>query len=147
MAYLDAWEEELTDFVKKYYQDFFNKNGFVFLRKDSGCFIYSDSAVLLKIENKQKKYIVQIGQASDSVFWDWELFISNFKFMDYKISESDVGNRKNVLLKSVNRDDYSGNVNILSRNLKRIKTDLASDKYKKTKEQLVNLELERIRFQ
>ncbi len=151
MSFLDAWEEELTGFIKGYYQDFLLKQNFKFVKKEvaadgTGKFVYTDSNLVIKIGVKEKKYTLELGQVDDRKFWSLSLILANFKFIDYKITENDTDARRNVLLQPDNTDNYSGVVNTLTQNLKRIREEFAEDNFDKVKEQLINLEMEKQSF-
>ena len=149
MAFLDSWEEELNDFVKKHYSGFFNKNGFKFLKKEAGqgggAMIFSDSAVLLEIATNKNMFMIKIGK-EEGQFLGLDMIKANFKITDYRIDDDDVVNRKKALLDGFNADDYSGNVTYLTNNFNKIKNLFSSANYNETKVQLEKLSLEKLKY-
>jgi hypothetical protein len=151
MAYLDKWEEELNDFVKKHYQSFFIKNQFVFLKKESGqggmgVMIFSDSRIQIRVVNKNGRFSIELGKGDTGLFWSLDLIKAHFKISDYKIDEDDLANRKKALLDTFNLEDYSGYVSYLNTNFNKIKNLLSSAKYIETKVQLEKLSLEKLKY-
>jgi hypothetical protein len=149
MAFLDSWEEELNDFVKKYYQNFFVKNGFKFLKKEAGqgggLMIFSDSDLLVEVINNKKRLMIRIGRTEGELF-GLDMIKAYFKITDYRIDEEDTINRKKALVDGFTADDYSGNVTYLANNFNKIKGLFSSASYTNTKDQLIKLDLEKQRF-
>lgn len=151
MAYLEKWEEEITDFVKKYYQAFFDKNKFKTTSKnsekaESGQIIYTDSSVAVKVVNTKGKYGVEVGQIDGNLFWSLDLIKSSFKITDYKIDEDDRVSRKRALLDTFKDEDYSANASFLIANFNRIKTMFSSGNGNETRRQLERLSLEKQKY-
>jgi len=150
MAFLDRWEEEINDFVKKYYQSFFVKNKFEFLKKEAanggGAMIYSDSAFLFEVVNNKNRFMIKVGQVEGKLFWGLDIVKAYFKITDYRIDEDDIPSRKKVLLDSFNADDYSGNATYLISNFNKIKNLFSSVNYNETKSQLEKLSLEKQKY-
>lgn len=149
MAFLDSWEEELNDFVKKYYQSFFIKNGFKFLKKEvgqgGGLMIFSDSALLVEVVNNISRFMIKVGKA-EGQFLGLDIIKAYFKITDYRIDEDDLINRKKALLESFNSYDYSGNATYLIANFNKIKNLFSSGNYNETKVQLEKLSLEKQKY-
>lgn len=149
MAFLDRWEEEINDFVKKYYQSFFGNNKITFLKKEAGqgggSMTFSDSAVLLRITNSKNRFLMEVGQM-DGKFWGLDLIKSYFKITDYRIDEENVSARKSALLATFNADDYSGNATYLITNFKKIKGLFSSGNYNGTKAEMEKLILEKQKY-
>lgn len=150
MAFLDRWEEEINDFVKKYYQSFFVKNKFVFLKKEAapggGSMIYTDSGMLLEITNIKNRFSIKAGPTEGKLFWGLDLIKSYFKITDYRIDEDNVPARKSALLSTFNADDHSGNATFLINNFNRIKTLFSGVNYKESGIQLEKLGLEKQKY-
>jgi len=147
MAFLDAREEAIYDFAKKYYQSFFNKNNFGILKKqvekETASVVYADSNMLVKIDYDGKLFTVGFGSKQDTKCWGVDLIKACFKITDYKIHEDDIANRKKILSDSFHVDDYSGNAAFCVANFNKIKTIFSSENYIKTKTQLERLGLEK----
>ncbi|MBI4947797.1 MAG: hypothetical protein HY840_15510 [Bacteroidetes bacterium] len=150
MAFLDSWEEEVNDFVKKYYQSFFAKNNFVFFKKEAflggGSMIFSDSGVLFEIASNKNRFVIKFGQVEGKMFFGLDIIKAYFKITDYRIDEDDIPNRKKVLLESFHADDYSGNATFLIANFNKIKNLFSSENYNETKVQLEKLSLEKQKY-
>ena len=150
MAFLDSWEEEINDFVKKYYQSFFAKSGFKILKKEAGqsggAMIYSDSGILFEVANNKNRFMIKVGPIEGKLFWSLGLIKSYFKITDYRINEDDIAIRKKVLLESFNADDYSGNATYFITNFNKIKNLFSSVNYNETKVQLEKLSLEKQKY-
>lgn len=150
MAFLDSWEEEVNDFVKKYYQGFFSKNKFEFFNKEAaqggGQMIFSDAAVLVQIINNKNRFGIMIGKSGDKLFFGLDIVKSYFKITDYKIDEDNIPGRKSALLATFNADDYSGNATFLITNFNKIKNLFSSGNYNETKVQLDKLSLEKQKY-
>lgn len=151
MAFLDSWEEEVNDFVKKYYQSFFSKNKFEFLRKEAvqggGLMIFFDGNILFEIVNNKQRFAIKIGsKAEEKLLWGLDVIKAHFKITDYRIDENDIPSRKKILLESFNADDYSGNATYLITNFNKIKNILDQVNYKVTKVQMEKLSLEKQQY-
>jgi len=150
MAFLDSWEEEISDFVKKYYQGFFSKNKFEFFKKEAiqggGAMIYSDSSFLFEIVNNKNRFVIKLGQMEGKLFWGLDIIKAYFKITDYRIDEDDMPSRKKVLLESFHADDYSGNATFLIANFNKIKNLFSSANYNATKVKLEKLSLEKQKY-
>ena len=149
MAFLDSWEEELNDFVKKYYQAFFTKNGFKFLKKEAGqgggLMIFSDSALLVEMVNNKGRFVIKVGKV-EGQYWGLDMIKAYFKIVDYRIDEDDTINRKKALLDGFKQDDYSGNAAYLANNFNKMKDIFSSKKYDEIKLQLEKLSLEKLKY-
>jgi hypothetical protein len=151
MSYLDKWEEEINDFVEKYYQVFFVKNQFVFLNKESdqygmGRMIFFNSSIQIKVINKNGRFSIELGKGDTGLFWSLDLIKGYFKISDYRIEEDDLVNRKKALLDTFNLEDYSSYVNYLNTNFNKIKNLFSAAKYNETKGQLEKLSLEKRKY-
>jgi hypothetical protein len=150
MAFLDSWEEEINDFIKKYYQSFFSKNKFEFFKKEAaqggGGMIFSDADLLFEIVTNKSRFMIKVGQVEGKLMWGLDLIKAYFKITDYRIDEDDTASRKRVLLESFNADDYSGNATFLITNFNKIKNLFSSANYNETKVQLEKLSLEKQKY-
>ncbi len=150
MAFLDKWEEELNDFVKKHYQSFFSKYKFELMKKEAqqggGRMIFTDSSVVVEITNNQNRFLIKVGNMEGKLFWGLDLLKAYFKITDYRIDEDNISARKSALLGGFNADDHSGNATYLATNFNKIKDLFTSGNYPSTKEQLVKLDQEKQTF-
>lgn len=150
MAFLDRWEEDINDFVKKYYQTFFSNNKIAFLKKEArqsgGSMTFSDSAVLLRITNSKNRFMIEVGQMEGKLFWGLDLIKSYFKITDYRIEEDNVPARKSALLATFNADDHSGNATFLISNFNKIRSLFSMVNYNESKVQLEKLSLEKQKY-
>lgn len=150
MAFLDSWEEEINDFVKKYYQSFFSKSNFKFFKKEAtqggGAMTFSDSAVLFEIANNTNRFVIKLGPMEGKLFFGLDIIKAYFKITDYRIDEDDIPSRKKVLLESFHADDYSGNATFLIANFNKIKNLFSPANYGQTKVQMEKLSLEKQKY-
>lgn len=150
MAFLDVWEEEINEFVKKYYLGFFSKNGFKFLKKEpgqgGGSMVFSDSTLLLEITNVKGRFTIRLGHTDGKLFLGLDLIKAYFKIIDYKIDEDNISARKSALLGTFNADDYSGNATFLTGNYTKIKNLFSSANYNEAKGQMEKLLQEKQRY-
>jgi hypothetical protein len=149
MAFLDSWEEEINDFVKKYYQSFFAKNNFQVLKKEAGegggLMTFSNSDLLVEVVNNKNRFMIRVGKV-EGKYWGLDMIKAYFKITDYRIDEDDKINRRKALLDGFNADDYSGNVTYLTNNFNKIKNFFSQANYNETKVQLEKLSLEKQAF-
>ena len=83
MAFIEAWEEEINDFVKKHYQGFFSKNKFEFLQKQAaqggGLMIFSDGNVHFEILNNKQRFAIKVGsKVNDQLRWGLDVIKAYF---------------------------------------------------------------------
>ena len=149
MAFLDRWEEEINEFVKKYYQSFFTKNKFEFLKKEAaqggGSMTFSDSAVLLQITNNKSRFMIQVGHMEGKSFWGLDLIKAHFKIADYRIDEDNVAGRKGAF-GGFNLDDYAGNANFLVSNFIKVENLFAPANSAGTNQQMEKLSQEKQKY-
>lgn len=150
MAFLDRWEEEINEYVKKYYRDFFSKHKIEFLKKEAGqgggSMTFSDPALLLLITNNKGRFMIQVGHAEGKLFWGLYLIKSYFKITDYRIDEDNIPARKSALLATFNADDHSGNATFLMTNFNKIRSLFTAANNGESKVQLEKLSLEKQKY-